>query len=122
VDTLCRSNDADGEQIGVTNTVPLTKIDHAEIKAVLSEYRLANAAVAIHQPDCTVEDLIDVVEANRWVRAGMCIGGAELSVNRVYVPAIFVLNKIDAISIEELDLLYKAGLVCWVGPRSSSRV
>ncbi|WWC86380.1 uncharacterized protein L201_001256 [Kwoniella dendrophila CBS 6074] len=25
----------------------------------------------------------------------------------VYVPAIFVLNKIDAISIEELDLLYK---------------
>jgi ribosome-interacting GTPase 1 len=27
--------------------------------------------------------------------------------SRVYVPAIFVLNKIDAISIEELDLLYK---------------
>jgi len=27
--------------------------------------------------------------------------------NRVYVPAIYVLNKIDAISIEELDLLYK---------------
>lgn len=24
------------------------------------------------------------------------------------MPAIFVLNKIDAISIEELDLLYKA--------------
>lgn len=26
---------------------------------------------------------------------------------RVYIPAIYVLNKIDAISIEELDLLYK---------------
>ncbi|WVW82436.1 hypothetical protein I302_104446 [Kwoniella bestiolae CBS 10118] len=41
-------------------------------------------------PDATIEDFIDVVEGNR-----------------VYVPAIFVLNKIDAISIEELDLLYK---------------
>jgi ribosome-interacting GTPase 1 len=30
-----------------------------------------------------------------------------LTLGRVYVPAIFVLNKIDAISIEELDLLYK---------------
>ena len=27
--------------------------------------------------------------------------------NRVYVPCIYVLNKIDAISIEELDLLDK---------------
>ena len=26
---------------------------------------------------------------------------------RVYIPAIYVLNKIDAISIEELDLLYR---------------
>jgi ribosome-interacting GTPase 1 len=31
----------------------------------------------------------------------------------VYVPAIFVLNKIDAISIEELDLLYKASAPRW---------
>lgn len=27
--------------------------------------------------------------------------------NRVYLPCIYVLNKIDAISIEELDLLYR---------------
>ncbi|WVQ62065.1 uncharacterized protein L199_000200 [Kwoniella botswanensis] len=65
-------------------------IDAQEIKAVLSEYKMSNAAVSIHQPDATIEDFIDVVEGNR-----------------VYVPAIFVLNKIDAISIEELDLLYK---------------
>lgn len=32
---------------------------------------------------------------------------------RVYVPAIFVLNKIDAISIEELDLLYKVSRNMW---------
>ncbi|KIR25017.1 cytoplasmic protein [Cryptococcus deuterogattii 99/473] len=56
--------------VAITNTVPLTKIDAQEIRAVLQEYRMSNAAV-------------------------------------VYIPAIFVLNKIDAISIEELDLLYK---------------
>ncbi|RXK36522.1 cytoplasmic protein [Tremella mesenterica] len=76
--------------VAITNTVPLTKIDANEIRAVLNEYRMSNAAVTIHEPDATVEDFIDAVEGNR-----------------VYVPAICVLNKIDAISIEELDLLYK---------------
>ncbi|KAI9635184.1 P-loop containing nucleoside triphosphate hydrolase protein [Dioszegia hungarica] len=76
--------------IAISNTVPLTKIDPDEIRAVLSEYRMNSCAISIHQPDATIEDLIDVIEGNR-----------------VYVPAIFVLNKIDAISIEELDLLYK---------------
>lgn len=76
--------------IAITNTVPLTNIDHDEIKAVLSEYRIANADVAIRQANVTADDLVDVVEGNR-----------------VYIPAIYVLNKIDAISIEELDLLYK---------------
>jgi ribosome-interacting GTPase 1 len=49
-----------------------------------------SASITIHQPDATIEDVIDVVEGNR-----------------VYVPMICVLNKIDAISIQELDLLYK---------------
>ncbi|TXT04312.1 hypothetical protein VHUM_04199 [Vanrija humicola] len=74
--------------IAITNTVPLTKIDAQEIKAVLSEYRMTSCSVTIHEPDCTIEDFIDVVEGNR-----------------MYVPCIYVLNKIDAISIEELDLL-----------------
>jgi len=47
---------------------------------VLGEYRMNSAAITIHQPDATIEDVIDVVEGNR-----------------VYVPAICVLNKIDAI-------------------------
>jgi len=76
--------------IQIINTVPLTNIDPDEIRAVLSEYKMSSASVAIHQPDATLEDLIDVVEGNRK-----------------YIPALFVLNKIDAISIEELDLLYK---------------
>ncbi|KAF8631571.1 hypothetical protein AX15_002322 [Amanita polypyramis BW_CC] len=76
--------------IAITNTVPLTNIDQEEIKAILSEYKISNADVAIRQPNASADDLVDVIEGNR-----------------VYVPAIYVLNKIDAISIEELDLLYK---------------
>lgn len=48
-----------------------------------------------------------------WSKAtGMCLSTIvhirrAYWIDSVYVPAIFVLNKIDAISIEELDLLYK---------------
>ncbi|KAL5527390.1 hypothetical protein ACEPAG_6181 [Sanghuangporus baumii] len=76
--------------IAITNTVPLTNIDHDEIKAILSEYRISNGDVAIREPNATADDIVDVIEGNR-----------------VYIPCIYVLNKIDAISIEELDLLYK---------------
>ncbi|KAF9452439.1 P-loop containing nucleoside triphosphate hydrolase protein [Macrolepiota fuliginosa MF-IS2] len=76
--------------IAITNTVPLTNIDQDEIKAILSEYKINNCDVAIREPGATADDLVDVIEGNR-----------------VYIPALYVLNKIDAISIEELDLLYK---------------
>jgi len=90
---LVRKKDKGG--IAITNTVPLTNLDHESIKAVLSEFRISNADVAIREPDATADDLIDVIEGNR-----------------VYIPAIYVLNKIDAISIEELDLLYKIPNSC----------
>ncbi|KAI9248203.1 developmentally-regulated GTP-binding protein 1, partial [Sporodiniella umbellata] len=75
--------------INMTNTVPLTNITQDEVKAVLSEYRIHNADVSFKE-DSTIDDLIDVVEGNR-----------------IYIPAVYVLNKIDQISIEELDLIYK---------------
>lgn len=75
--------------IAISHTVPLTHIEPEEIKAVLSEYKISNADVNI-RCDATLDEFIDVVE-----------GG------RIYMPALYVLNKIDAISIEELDLLYK---------------
>jgi hypothetical protein len=68
---LVRKKDKGG--ISITNTVPLTKIDQDEIKAVLSEYRINNADVAIRQPNATADDLVDVVEGNR-----------------VYIPALYV--------------------------------
>lgn len=94
--------------IAITNTVPLTNIDHDEIKAVLSEYKLSNCDVAIREPNCTSDDLVDVIEGNRYVDSPW-VSSERLSsfLVSVYIPALYVLNKIDAISIEELDLLYK---------------
>lgn len=66
-----------------------------EIKAVLNEYRINNADVAI-RCDATIDDVIDVIEAK----------------GRSYVPVIYALNKIDSISIEELDLLYRIPNAC----------
>lgn len=102
--------------ISISSTVPLTHIDNdvssfsaedatddmtdqrawaddapiQEIKAVMNEYRIASADISI-RCDATVDDLIDVLEAK----------------SRSYIPVVYALNKIDAISIEELDLLYR---------------
>ncbi|ODQ59732.1 hypothetical protein WICANDRAFT_29866 [Wickerhamomyces anomalus NRRL Y-366-8] len=74
--------------ISITNTVPLTHLDNDEIRAVMSEYKLNSADIAF-RCDATVDDLIDTLEASQ----------------RKYIPAVYVLNKIDSFSIEELQLL-----------------
>lgn len=51
--------------IAITNTVPLTNIDQDEIKAILSEYKINNADIAIREPGATADDLVDVIEGNR---------------------------------------------------------
>ena len=81
--------------LAITSTVPLTHIDHEEIRAVMNEYKISSADIAI-RCDATVDDLIDVLEAK----------------SRSYIPIIYALNKIDAISIEELDLLYRIPNAC----------
>lgn len=75
--------------ISITNLVTLTNLDNDSIKSILSEYKMHNVEV-IFKCDATADDLIDVIEGNR-----------------VYIPAIYCLNKIDQISIEELDIIYK---------------
>lgn len=72
--------------INFTSTVPTTHLDADTVKTILSEYKIHNADVTLRE-DATADELIDVVEGNR-----------------VYIPCIYVLNKIDAITIEELDL------------------
>ncbi|KAJ5246145.1 Ribosome-interacting GTPase 1 [Penicillium chermesinum] len=81
--------------IAITSTVPLTNISHEEIKAVMNEYKINSADIAI-RCDATIDDLIDVLEAK----------------SRSYIPVVYALNKIDAISIEELDLLYRIPNAC----------
>ena len=65
----------------------MTNLSDDTIKSICQEFKLSNADVHF-RCNATADDLIDVIEGNR-----------------VYVPAIYVLNKIDQISIEELDLL-----------------
>jgi small GTP-binding protein len=73
--------------ISVTSTCKLTYLDEETVKAVLAEYRMTSVDVMI-RGDYTVDELVDAVEANR-----------------VYIPAVYVMNKIDQISIEELDVI-----------------
>ena len=73
--------------IAITTTVTLTKIDNDEVKAICAEYKIHNADIVFRE-DVNVDQLIDVIEGNR-----------------LYIPCIYVLNKIDQISVQELDIL-----------------
>lgn len=68
----------------------LTNLDNDGIKAILSEYKIHNADLTF-RCDATEDDLIDVIS----------------DMKPIYVPCVYVLNKIDSISIEELDILSK---------------
>jgi small GTP-binding protein len=63
-------------------------LDDSTVKAICSEYRIHNAEFQVRQPNVTVDELIDIILGK------VC-----------YIPCLYVLNKIDAISIEELELL-----------------
>lgn len=74
-----------GGGISFNSTCPLTKIDEKLVQMILHEYKIFNAEVLFRE-DCTADELIDVICANR-----------------VYLPCLYVYNKIDQISIEEVD-------------------
>jgi len=78
----------------ITKTTNMTKLDDEMIKAILHEYKINNAEV-IFECDADEDQLIDVIEGNRK-----------------YVPCIYALNKIDEITIEELDILDKIPHYC----------
>lgn len=70
-------------------SVPLTKIDEKMVKSIFAEYRIHNAHVKFNG-DYDVDDLIDSIEGNRK-----------------YTKCIYVYNKIDTISIEEITEMVK---------------
>jgi len=71
----------------VTQGVKMTHMDKKTIETILKEYRV-NSCDVTFRCDATMDELIDVVEGNR-----------------IYVPCLYLLNKIDTITMEELDII-----------------
>ncbi|GAB2290498.1 hypothetical protein Dimus_024775, partial [Dionaea muscipula] len=80
--------------INFTSTVANTHLDLETVKAICSEYRIHNADITLRH-DATADDLIDVIEGSR-----------------VYIPCIYAVNKIDQITLEELEILDKLPHYC----------
>jgi hypothetical protein len=80
-DVKIKKTTKDGIKIG--KTVKLTHMDDETIKGILSAFRINNADILIRS-DITDDEFIDCIEANKK-----------------YVPAIIILNKIDAVSKEQ---------------------
>ncbi|ODM94275.1 Developmentally-regulated GTP-binding protein 2 [Orchesella cincta] len=82
--------------LSFNSTCPLTRMDEKLVQMILHEYKIFNAEVLFRE-DCTADELIDVISANR-----------------VYMPCLYVYNKIDQISIEEVDKLARRPNACVV--------
>ncbi|KAG6657446.1 hypothetical protein I3843_04G084300 [Carya illinoinensis] len=80
--------------INFTSTVTSTLLDLETVKAICSEYRIHNADITLRY-DATADDLIDVIEGSR-----------------IYMPCIYAVNKIDQITLEELEILDKLPHYC----------
>lgn len=74
-----------GGGLSFTATVPLSHLNEKLVYQILQSYKLHNAEVLIRE-DCTVDDFIDVVLGNRK-----------------YIKCVYCYNKIDQISIQEVD-------------------
>ena len=66
-------------------TLPLTRMDEKTALNILHEYKIHNCEVLIRE-DITVDQLIDVIEGNRK-----------------YIKCLYVYNKIDMVTIEDLE-------------------
>ncbi|CAM9113739.1 unnamed protein product [Ascophyllum nodosum] len=72
------------------NTVALTKLGDdpaVTVRRVLSEYKIHNCEVLVRE-DVSIDDIVDVIQGNRK-----------------YVKCLYVYNKVDMISIEDMDKL-----------------
>jgi len=78
---LLKKKDKGGVTITKSHNMELTNMSEDTIKSILHEYKINNCDVNF-KCNATRDELIDVIEGNR-----------------IYVPCIYVLNKIDSISI-----------------------
>ena len=73
--------------VTISRMVDTPNLDDELIKAILREYKI-NSADITFKCDASEDDLIDVIEGNRK-----------------YIPCLYALNKIDDITLEELEVL-----------------
>lgn len=71
--------------IRFNSSVKLTKIDSDMVHRILKSYKMHNADV-LFKEDCTAEEFIDVIMGNV-----------------VYLKCIYAYNKVDTITIEDVD-------------------
>lgn len=76
-----------GIALSIAPGYELKGTDEETVQSVFREYKCSNAQIAI-RCNATIDDIIDTIEGNRK-----------------YCPALFVMNKIDQITIEELDII-----------------
>merc|ERR1711864_29888 len=76
-----------GGGLSFNATCTLTHLDEKAVRMILHEYKIHNAEVLLRE-DCTADELIDVILGSR-----------------IYMPCLYVYNKIDQISLEEVDRL-----------------
>ena len=75
--------------ITISRLMETPDLDDETIKAILREYRINNCDMCL-KSDATEDDVIDVIEGNRK-----------------YIPCLYAMNKIDALTMEELEILDK---------------
>jgi ribosome-interacting GTPase 1 len=76
-----KRKDKGGVSITKAHGIEMTNMSEDTARSILHEYKISNADVNF-KCNATIDDLIDIIEGNR-----------------IYVPCIYVLNKIDSISI-----------------------
>jgi hypothetical protein len=96
---IIKRKDKGGIGIVKSMNVTLSHMSEQTVKSICAEYKISNADICFKE-DCTPDQLIDVIEGNR-----------------IYVPALYVLNKIDQISIEELDIIDRCPHYCPISAR-----
>lgn len=94
-----RKTDKDGIKLRIA--VSKLSLSPQTIKEVAQEFRLGNAEIIVSE-DVTTDELVDVFSANR-----------------VYSPTIICINKIDTISLNEMEEWKKHG---WVLISAENRI
>ncbi|XP_064405718.1 developmentally-regulated GTP-binding protein 2-like [Halichondria panicea] len=76
-----------GGGMSINSTITLTKMSERLAQLILHEYKIFNCEVLFRE-DCTADDFIDIILGNR-----------------VYLQCLYCYNKVDQISMEEVDRL-----------------